>query len=226
MKKPIKRSIRVPAGGGTKRRRLGPIGSDPQNAPQTEGVQKVIHQPAPASEIGPIKDKLEKEGAETMTAKNLNEVGAIPKDVIEHLKLREGWREKVYLDTLGFPTAGMGHLLTTTEKAKYPVGAVVPKATLEGWVRADSRKAYNAALAQAKTLGISDKKFIVVLTSVNFQLGSAWNTIHKKTWAFMVARKWEKAAVEAQDSKWYRQTPVRVKDFQAALRALIKKKVD
>ncbi|MEE8295824.1 MAG: hypothetical protein V3R64_08940 [Sphingomonadales bacterium] len=146
----------------------------------------------------------------------------IPKEVIEHLKLREGWSEKVYLDTRKFPTAGMGHLLNAAEKAKYPVDAVVPKAVLEGWVRADSRKAYNAALAQAKTLGLSDKKFIVVLTSVNFQLGTAWNSIHKNTWKHMVAKNWEKAALEAQDSRWFRQTPVRVRDFQAALRALIR----
>ncbi len=145
----------------------------------------------------------------------------VPKEIIEHLKLREGWREVVYFDSLGFPTCGMGHLLTKTENKKYKVGETVPKAILEGWAKADSKKAYLAALAQAKELRIRDRNFIKVLTSVNFQLGTAWNTKHKKTWGFMTAHKWEEAALEAEDSRWFKQTPVRVRDFQAALRALV-----
>jgi hypothetical protein len=37
--------------------------------------------------------------------------------------------------------------------------------------------------------------------------------------------KYEEAAKEAENSKWFRQTPVRVKDFQGALRDLAPKKV-
>ena len=37
------------------------------------------------------------------------------KKLYEHMKLREGYREDVYLDTLGKPTCGIGHLLTKEE---------------------------------------------------------------------------------------------------------------
>ena len=46
---------------------------------------------------------------------------------MEHLKLREGFKENVYLDTLGKPTAGTGHLLTAEEKALYKEGDKIIK---------------------------------------------------------------------------------------------------
>jgi len=157
----------------------------------------------------------------TTAAKPVAAATGVPKELTDHLKLREGWREAVYLDSKGFPTAGIGHLLTEPEKKQYKVGDKVPAATLEAWTQADAKNAYAAATAQASTLGISDSSFINALASVNFQLGTKWNSIHKKTWAHMVAHEWEKAALEVQGSSWYSQTHVRVQDFQAALRALI-----
>ena len=99
--------------------------------------------------------------------------------------------------------------------------STVPKETLEAWAQADVKKAYDAGVAQASTLGVSDQNFINALASVNFQSGTSWNTIHTQTWAYMVAKEWEKAASEVQKSLWYKQTPVRVEDFQIALRALV-----
>lgn len=148
----------------------------------------------------------------------------VPAAVVEFLKSREGFKVTVYLDALGKPTAGMGHLLTAEEVKSYPVGMAVPLDVINAWAAADSLKAYPAAMAQAEVLGISNEAFIQVLTSVNFQLGTAWNTLYKKTWAFMQAGLWEKAAVEAANSAWFHQTPSRVQDFQAALRALPKTK--
>ncbi len=155
-------------------------------------------------------------------AKSAEAAGAsgVPQEVIEHLKLREGWRDAVYLDSVGLPTAGLGHLLTEEEKKQYQVGDTVPAETLEGWAQADTKKAYDAAVSQAATLGVSDPAFVNALAAVNFQLGTNWNTVHTRTWAYLLAHDWEKAAQEAQASTWYEQTPVRVEDFQVALRAL------
>ena len=41
---------------------------------------------------------------------------------LEHLEHREGNEECVYLDTLGKPTCGVGHLLTERERQVYQVG--------------------------------------------------------------------------------------------------------
>jgi LysM repeat protein/GH24 family phage-related lysozyme (muramidase) len=147
----------------------------------------------------------------------------VPQEVLRHLEEREGSLEKhqrVYDDGRGFLTAGMGHKLTKSELARYKENDIVPLAVLKDWAKADVKKAYDAAVAQAAMAGVRDQNFVNALTSVNFQLGTAWYTEHKKTWAYIKDHKWEQAAVEAADSSWNKQTPVRVKDFQAALRAM------
>ena len=57
-----------------------------------------------------------------------NFIMIIPKEIsfrqklYDHIKLREGYKNVVYLDTLGKPTGGIGHLLLPEEKKLYPVG--------------------------------------------------------------------------------------------------------
>ena len=143
------------------------------------------------------------------------------KEFLSHLKSREGSRNKVYLDSLGKPTVGIGHLLTNEERKKYKVGDIVPQNILDNWLEQDSNKAWEAALTQAKELGINDIKFIESLASVNFQLGINWFKEHKKTWSYLKQKDYSNAADEAANSTWFKQTPVRVKDFQKAILQLI-----
>ena len=143
----------------------------------------------------------------------------VGQEVIDHLKLREGVESKSYNDTLGKLTGGVGHLLSREEQALYPEGTHIPQEVVDGWLKADSTKAYKAAQKQAQELGEGNEELITALTSVNFQLGTNWNKIHKNTWKLMKKGKYEEAAQEAADSKWNEQTPVRVEDFQQALQS-------
>ncbi len=145
----------------------------------------------------------------------------VPQALIDHLKLREGWRTKVYLDSLKKPTAGMGHLLSAAENAQYKVGDTIPDGVLNAWAFADVQKAYADALSEAAQLDVSDQDFVNALASVAFQLGTGWTTKFPNTWAMMKAGKWEAAAEAVQQSLWFKQTPVRVEDFESALRAQI-----
>ncbi|MCI0680959.1 MAG: hypothetical protein L0Y71_02545 [Gemmataceae bacterium] len=138
------------------------------------------------------------------------------------LREREGVRTKVYKDSEGKLTVGIGHLVTSADKLK--LGDEITDAQVSEFFKKDSAKALSAAKSQASQAGISDSNFIVYLASVNFQLGTGWNKIHKKTWGLIMEGKYEEAAAEAAKSKWAKQTPVRVKDFQKALRALPPKK--
>jgi GH24 family phage-related lysozyme (muramidase) len=137
------------------------------------------------------------------------------------LRKREGVIRKVYLDSRRKPTVGIGHLVTPEDNLK--VGDEITDAQVSAFFKKDSAKALSAARSQASRAGIGDANFIVYLASVNFQLGTNWYTIHKKTWQLIMDGKYEEAAVEAGKSAWAKQTPVRVKDFQGALRALVKK---
>lgn len=151
-------------------------------------------------------------------------VGDTPKEVssdfLTHLMRREGSRNETYADSLGKLTGGVGHLLSAEEKKKYPKGTAIPEEVTKAWLKEDSVKAMEAAKKQASEIGVEKEEFINALASVNFQLGTKWNTIHKGTWKLIKQGKYSEAAKEAANSKWFKQTPVRVKDFQEALRLI------
>ncbi|MBQ0960050.1 hypothetical protein KAK06_13940 [Ideonella sp. 4Y11] len=137
------------------------------------------------------------------------------------LRRREGVRNDVYLDSLKRPTVGIGHLVTAADKLK--VGDKIDDAQVSAFFKADSAAALSAAKSQASKAGIKDSDFVVYLASVNFQLGTGWYKVHKKTWALILAGNYSGAAAEVKKSRWASQTPVRVKDFQGALLKLTDK---
>jgi len=142
------------------------------------------------------------------------------RDVLKHLKRREGERLEVYNDSLGNPTAGVGHLLTASEKTKYPVGTKIPQKQVDAWLKQDTKKAIKAAEDQAKEFKIKSEDFTNALVSVNFQLGTGWTSKFPKAVKALKEGKWKKAVEEIKDSRWYKQTPVRVEDFEDAINRL------
>jgi lysozyme len=147
-----------------------------------------------------------------------NDNPKITQQFYDHLHKREGSRERVYKDSQGNLTAGVGHLLSEDEQEKFKEGGRVPTHIRQQWLRDDTASAWGAASKQAKELG--KPELTEALASVNFQLGNNWNQIHKKTWGLMKEGRFDAAAREAQNSKWFKQTPTRVTDLQKALRDL------
>ncbi len=144
------------------------------------------------------------------------------------IKKREGIKTNpkkqpvVYLDKLKKPTVGYGHLVAASDNLK--VGDVVTDKQVSDFFKVDGAKALAAAKAQAAKAGIKDTNFVVYLASVNFQLGSKWTKIFKKTWKMVVDGQYADAAKALDKTAWKKQTPVRVKDFQKALLSLPEKK--
>ena len=145
-------------------------------------------------------------------------------DYLNHLEHREGNEECVYLDTLGKPTCGVGHLLTERERQVYQVGDEVSEEQRTAWLEADAAKAWEAAAQQIEDLGIEDAEFIIVLGSVNFQLGtrlmdnftSAYKALKNKDYDEAIRQVSTGSGKDGQ-SKWKEQTPVRVEDFVTAI---------
>lgn len=136
----------------------------------------------------------------------------------KHLASREGYKTTVYLDSLGKPTVGVGHLVTAADNLK--VGDKVTDAQVQAWLDKDAQAAWNAAQSQASGAGIGSACFGVALGSVNYQLGTGWRTKFPNTWALIQQGKYAEAAAALNGTIWQKQTPVRVKDFQDALMAL------
>jgi GH24 family phage-related lysozyme (muramidase) len=145
--------------------------------------------------------------------------GQNPLDVFrEHAHAREGFSLRVYADSLGNPTVGIGHLVVPEDHLK--IGDVITEDRAMAFWEKDSSSAFNAALKQAKEAGICDPCFIAALASVDYQLGTGWRTKFPTVWALIAAGRYDEAATMLDDSLWMQQTPVRVRDFQMALRAL------
>ena len=149
------------------------------------------------------------------------------KNFTEHLRLREGYREEVYLDTLDKPTCGTGHLLSPEENAQYDVGDTIDTAVLDRWLEEDSEKAWNAAAQQLQDLNIEKPEFIVALGSVNFQLGTQWMNKFPSACQALLNKDYAEAIKQVStgsgkdgQSKWKEQTPVRVEDFVKAIKTL------
>jgi GH24 family phage-related lysozyme (muramidase) len=139
------------------------------------------------------------------------------------MALREGVRYKVYYDSLGNPTAGIGHLVLPSDNIT--IHQPVTDATVAKWFTHDGASAMDYAVAQAKQAGISSQGFLPYLASVCYQLGGAWIKKFPNTWATIVRGDYETAANEVSATLWDKQTPVRAQDFETALRALPPKAV-
>ena len=146
------------------------------------------------------------------------------KNFTEHLRLREGYREEVYLDTLDKPTCGTGHLLSPEENAQYAVGDTIDTAVLDRWLEEDSEKAWNAAAQQLQDLNIEKPEFIIALGSVNFQLGTQWMNKFPSAYKALQNKDYDEAIRQVStgsgkdgQSRWMEQTPVRVEDFIEAI---------
>lgn len=135
-----------------------------------------------------------------------------------HLIDREGMRLKVYRDSLGKPTVGVGHLVLPQDKLE--VGDTITRAQSDTFLAKDASMAIKAAIAQGKEMGVSDIDFLVALASVNFQLGTGWTKKFYNTWSLLRRGEYWRAIENINKSSWAEQTPVRVRDFVSAITIL------
>lgn len=134
------------------------------------------------------------------------------------LALREGNRTTVYADNLGNPTVGIGHRVLASDMLH--IGDTISQAQVDMLFRTDSASAMASAVKQAADAGIEDPKFLPYLASVCFQLGNGWTAKFPNTWAMIVRGNYAAAADAFSGTQWDKQTPIRVQDFQMALKRL------
>ena len=126
----------------------------------------------------------------------------------------EGYRDVVYLDSLGKPTCGWGHLLA--------VGSKVPLSVSQIFFERDFQQAKSnlqklIALHELPDIG---PVRMTVLLGMLFQMGLAGVLGFKKMLAALQLEDFKLAAAEMLDSKWAKSdSPERAKEAAQMMRA-------
>jgi len=131
--------------------------------------------------------------------------------LLESVKKHEGYRNKVYLDTLGKRTVGVGHLCV---EDFWEDGKEYEESFLMEILEKDLQSAIDQADDMCTNLTISDDAKIIIIEMI-FQLGGNGVSKFRKMWTALQEDppNYFEAHVQMLDSRWAKQTPNRAADM-------------
>ena len=135
------------------------------------------------------------------------------------IKKHEGFRNKVYKDTLGKRTIGYGHLCVEDwweDDKEYP------EAQLDRIFDKDFEKAKDGASKLYEGCEINDTAKGVIIEMV-FQLGPTGVSKFKNMWKSLkeTPPNYSVAKIEMLDSRWAKQTPNRAKELSDIMGGIV-----
>nr|4K5Y_A Chain A, Corticotropin-releasing factor receptor 1, T4-Lysozyme chimeric construct [synthetic construct]4K5Y_B Chain B, Corticotropin-releasing factor receptor 1, T4-Lysozyme chimeric construct [synthetic construct]4K5Y_C Chain C, Corticotropin-releasing factor receptor 1, T4-Lysozyme chimeric construct [synthetic construct] len=153
-------------------------------------------------------------------------------NIFEMLRIDEGLRLKIYKDTEGYYTIGIGHLLTKSPSlsvAKSELdkaigrnsNGVITKDEAEKLFNQDVDAAVRGILRNAKLKPVYDSLDAVrrsALINMVFQMGETGVAGFTNSLRMLQQKRWDEAAVNLAKSRWYNQTPNRAKRVIATFR--------
>ena len=132
-------------------------------------------------------------------------------DLKARVRLHEGVRTQMYLDSLGKATIGIGHLIKPHERERYAEGVEISMDEVEELFEMDLNRAAAGAESLIKEcIGHDLPPHIEeVILEMVFQLGTTGVSKFKKFWKALRVKDWKKASEEMKDSRWHSQTTKR-----------------
>jgi lysozyme len=129
--------------------------------------------------------------------------------VFEQLKIDEGVEYEIYLDHLGYPTFGVGHLvLESDEEHGQEVGTPISEQRVKDLFEKDLDTAISECIAlYGETTWTMDFPDEVqeILVNMMFNMGRPRLSQFKNFRKALEDQDWAKAAVEGRDSRWHKQ---------------------
>ncbi len=125
----------------------------------------------------------------------------------KQLRLDEGVRFVVYLDTRGMATVGVGHKVL--EADKLTLGQRVTGAQIAVWLQQDMDAALAGCVRLFPQWEVFPESVQEVLANMVFQLGAYGVRRFTKMHAALARQDYAQAAHEMRESLWFRQTPQR-----------------
>ena len=139
--------------------------------------------------------------------------------LLQSVKDHEGYRNKVYLDTLNKRTVGVGHRCV---EEFWEDDKEYEEKFLMDILEADLQNAIKGAKDLMSEHGCMDIDEIAeeIIIEMIFQLGKTGVSKFKNMWKALSALEYSTAAMEMLDSRWAKQTPNRAQGMSAEMASL------
>lgn len=139
--------------------------------------------------------------------------------VFEQLKIDEGVVNEIYLDHLGYPTFGVGHLVLESDQE---FGAEVGTPVSEDRTKECFDRDLDTSISECVALygeGFNDWPGVAqeVLVNMMFNMGRGRLGGFKNFRKALEEQDWKQAGIEGRDSKWYRQVTKRAERLMERL---------
>ena len=139
----------------------------------------------------------------------------------EELAEDEGCKYEIYLDHLGLPTFGIGHLVTENDPENgQPVGTPIDEERVRQVFSLDIAVTLEDCKSLYDDFDDLPEECQLVIANMMFNMGRPRLSKFKGMKAGVDARDWNKAADEMVDSPWHDQVPNRAKRLVKRMRAL------
>lgn len=139
--------------------------------------------------------------------------------VFEQLKIDEGVVYEVYLDHLGLPTFGVGHLVLESDpEYGEPVGTPVSEERVKECFDNDIETAISECEILWENFADFPGEVQEILVNMMFNMGRPRLSGFKNFRAALDEGDWNRAADEMVDSRWYRQVGKRAERLEERMR--------
>jgi len=139
----------------------------------------------------------------------------------EELKIDEGCKYEIYLDHLGLPTFGIGHLVldSDVEHGQAPGTPVSEDRVNECFAR-DVRIVLQDCKKLYTNFELLPEEVQLIIANMMFNMGYPRLSKFKGMKAAVDAGDWHRAAVEMVDSRWYQQVTNRAERLVTRMRSV------
>ena len=139
----------------------------------------------------------------------------------EELAEDEGCKYEIYLDHLGLPTFGIGHLITKNDpEYGKDVGTVIEQSRVQSAFNLDIAVTIEDCHRLYKDFDDLPEEEQLIIANMMFNLGYPRLSKFKGMKAGVDARSWSSAADEMVDSRWYTQVPNRARRLVDRMRQI------
>jgi lysozyme len=138
------------------------------------------------------------------------------------LQYEEGFREKPYLCSEGYPTVGTGIRIGPKGADLKNYEFTVPREVDAVWLQYKLNEYMRGMLSNeriSKAINVLGEARTAVLVSMAYQMGVAGLAQFKNTLYLVETKQFDEAAKAMLDSKWARQTPNRAKRHAEQMRS-------